>query len=67
MDKKVTGTFVDENIYNIRLYPVKLRPIVRVLMRYEGSLSDGFEWYGSVHSITKLAQSIYDIKQKEII
>lgn len=56
---------IDENIYNIRFYPKHLRQIVKILMKHEGGLSDGFEWYAQVSTITAIAQELYDLYNKK--
>lgn len=63
--KETKNKEVDENIYDIKFYPLHLRPIIRILMKFENSLSDGFEWYGSVDILTKLAQTLYDLNLKK--
>lgn len=52
-----------EEIDDLRLYPEHLRPIVAILFDFETDLSDGFEWYATVESITKLAEMLYNLKE----
>lgn len=53
-----------DDIYNLKLYPKHLRTIVRIILKFENSLSDGFEWYGDVKSMTKLASELYKLQEK---
>jgi hypothetical protein len=60
------NTLIGEDIYVLKVYPKHLRPIIKLLMKHENLLSDGFEWYADVKDMTKLAQDIYNLRLKEI-
>jgi hypothetical protein len=58
-----TSDGYEPDVYDLKLYPPELRSIIRILMRYEDKLSDGFEWYATVEDITKIAESINKIRK----
>lgn len=63
MKTPVKNDGYEPDIYDIKLYPPELRSIIRILMRYEDKLSDGFEWYAAVEDITKMAEAISKIRR----